>query len=92
MNEVFYSSRVKDPLIQDEVHLTDKGVNFKIKKLFGGTENFVFYQDIAGVELDKGLFFASIRLKARAREHEILIENFSRSDAERIKQLILERV
>ncbi len=92
MNEVFYSSRVKDPIIQDEVHLMEKGVNFKVKKLFGGSENFVFYHDIAGVEIDKGLFFASIRIKARAREHEIVIENFTRSDADRIKQLVLERV
>lgn len=92
MNTTFYSSRILDPFFPDEVHLSDKGVNFKVRRLFGGSENFVFYHDIAGVELDKGLFFATIRIKARAREHEIIINNFTRSDASEIKQLILERV
>lgn len=92
MNEVFYSSRFKNPLLPDEVHLTDKGVTFQIKKLFGGSEAFVFYTDIAGVEIDRGIFFATIRIKARAREQEIVIENFTKHDASRIKQLILERV
>lgn len=92
MNETFYSSRLKDPVLPDEVHLSDKGVNFKIKKLLGGSENFVFYSDIAGVEIDKGIFFATLRIKARAREHEIVIENFTKQDASRIRQLILEQV
>jgi Bacterial PH domain len=92
MNHIFYSSRLKDWFFPDEITLTDKGVNFKTKGLFGGTENFVFYHDIAGVELDKGIFFATIRIKARAREQELLISNFTRSDASRIKELILEKV
>ena len=92
MNEIFYSSRLKNPFLPNEVHLSDKGINFKIRSLFSSTENFVLFHDIAGVEIDKGLFFADIRIKARAREQEMHIENFSKSDASAIKSMILERV
>jgi hypothetical protein len=92
MNEIFYSSRLKNPFLPNEIHLSDKGINFKTRNLFSSTENFVLYHDIAGVEIDKGLFFANIRIKARAREQEIQIDNFSKSDASSIKKLILDRV
>ncbi len=82
---------LKDPIRQDEVHLSDKGVSFKVKKLIGGTEQFVFYADISGVEIDSGMFFATIRILPRARP-EIVIDNFAKSDAQEIKALILERV
>ncbi|MES2730953.1 MAG: PH domain-containing protein [Bacteroidota bacterium] len=91
MDEVFKASRVKDVFTPDEVILGDKGITFKINKLIGGAESFVFYQDISGVEIDSGLFFATIRVIPRAR-HEIVIENFSKADAQEIKRLILERV
>jgi len=91
MNEQFKSSVLKDPIRQDEVHLGDKGVSFKVKKLIGGTEQFVFYTDISGVEIDSGMFFATIRILPRARP-EIVIDNFAKGDAQRIKELILERV
>ena len=70
---------------------SEKGVTFKERKIFRSTENFVFYDDIAGVEIDSGIFFSTIRIKARAREQEILIQNFVKSDAKKIKALILER-
>ncbi len=91
MNEKFTSSPLKDPIRQDEVLLSEKGVSFKMKKLIGGTEQFVFYSDISGVEIDSGIFFATIRVIPRARP-EIVINNFTKGDAQRIKELILERV
>ena len=91
MNEKFNSSPIKDPIRQDEVLLSEKGVSFKMKKLIGGTEQFVFYTDISGVEIDSGIFFATIRVIPRARP-EIVIDNFTKGDAQRIKELILERV
>lgn len=91
MNETFTASRLKDALSPDEVVFNDKGVTFKVNKLVGGTENFVFYGDISGVEIDNGLFFSTIRVIPRARP-EIVIENFTKGDAAKIKQLILERV
>jgi hypothetical protein len=91
MNEVFTASRFKDTLSPDEVVFNEKGVTFKVNKVIGGTENFVFYQDISGVEIDNGLLFATIRVIPRARP-EIVIEGFTRGDAKKIKQLILERV
>jgi hypothetical protein len=91
MNEKFTSSPIKDPIRQDEVLLSEKGVSFKMKKLIGGTEQFVFYSDISGVEIDSGIFFATIRVIPRARP-EIVINNFTKGDAQRIKELILERV
>lgn len=92
MNENFFSSRLKNPFLPNEIHLSDKGINFKTRNLFSSSENFVLYHDIAGVEIDKGLFLADIRIKARAREQEIHIENFTKTDASEIKRLILERV
>ncbi len=91
MNEKFSASVLKNPLLPDEVIFSEKGVTFKERKIFRSTENFVFYDDIAGVEIDSGIFFSTIRIKARAREQEILIQNFVKSDAKKIKALILER-
>ncbi|GAB3519963.1 hypothetical protein [Emticicia fontis] len=91
MNERFSASAIKNPLMPDEVIFNEKGVTFKARKVFSSSEQFVFYNDIAGVEIDSGMFFSTIRIKARAREHEILIENFTKSDARKVKELILER-
>jgi hypothetical protein len=91
MADVFHSSSFKDPINRDIVELTDKGITFKVRKLIGGTDNFVFYSDISGVEIDNGLFFATIRVIPRARQ-EIVIRNFTKGDARRVKELILERV
>ncbi len=91
MNERFSASTLKNPLMPDEVIFSDKGVTFKARKVFSSSEQFVFYNDIAGVEIDSGMFFSTIRIKARAREHEIVIENFTKSDARKVKELILER-
>ncbi|AFK05401.1 hypothetical protein Emtol_4278 [Emticicia oligotrophica DSM 17448] len=91
MNERFSASTLKNPLMPDEVIFSEKGVTFKERKVLSSTENFVFYNDIAGVEIDSGMFFSTIRIKARAREQEIVIENFAKSDARKIKELILER-
>ena len=91
MNEVFRSSRVKDVFTPDEVVFNEKGVTFKVNQLIGGSESFVFYQDISGVEIDNGLLFSTIRVIPRARP-EIAIENFTKGDAQEIKRLILERV
>jgi len=91
MNERFAASTLKNPLLPDEVIFSEKGVTFKERKVFRSSENFVFYNDIAGVEIDSGVFFSTIRIKARAREHEIVIENFTKSDARKVKELILER-
>lgn len=90
-NEKFYSSSFKDPLNRDVVEFNDKGVTFRVKKLIGGTDNFVFYGDISGVEIDNGLFFSTIRVIPRARP-EIVIKNFTRGDARRIRELILQNV
>ena len=91
MNEVFTASRFKDTVSPDEVMFSEKGVTFKVNKLIGGTENFVFYRDISGVEIESGLLFATIHIIPRARP-EIIIDGFTKADAKKIKQLILERV
>ncbi len=91
MNEKFSSSSFKDPIRRDEVEFNDKGVTFRAKKLIGGTDNFVFYSDISGVEIDNGLFFATIRIIPRARP-QIVLDNFTKGDARRIKELILQNV
>ncbi|GAB3326886.1 hypothetical protein GCM10027299_26600 [Larkinella ripae] len=91
MAEVFKSSGFKDPINRDVVEFNDKGVTFRVNKLIGGTDNFVFYGDISGVEIDNGLFFSTIRIIPRARP-EIVIKNFTRGDARQIKELILARV
>ncbi|GAA4458965.1 hypothetical protein GCM10023189_32020 [Nibrella saemangeumensis] len=82
---------LKDPVRQDVVEFNDKGVTFRVTKLIGGTDNFVFYSDISGVEIDNGMFFATIRIIPRARP-EIVIRNFSKGDARRIKEIILQNV
>ncbi|KAB7732949.1 hypothetical protein F5984_03100 [Rudanella paleaurantiibacter] len=91
MSERFYSSSFKDPINRDVVEFSDKGVTFRVKRLIGGTDNFVFYSDISGVEIDNGLFFSTIRVIPRARP-EIVIRNFSKGDARRVKELILANV
>ncbi len=91
MNEVFVSTRWVNLFFPNEVIFNDKGVTFKINRMIGGTESFVFYTDISGVEIDSGLFFATIRAIPRARQ-EIIIKSFYKKDAAEIKRLILERV
>ncbi|MBA4848879.1 PH domain-containing protein [Emticicia sp. BO119] len=91
MNERFSASTLKNPVMPDEVIFSEKGVTFRARKIFSSSENFVFYNDIAGVEIDSGIFFSTIRIKARAREHEIVIKNFTKGDARKVKELILER-
>lgn len=90
MNEVFSASRLKDLLTPDQVVLNDKGVSFQTRNILSGSDNFVFYSDISGVDIDSGLLFSTIRILPRARP-EIVIKGFSKEDAIRIKELILER-
>jgi hypothetical protein len=91
MTQIFRSSSFKDPLTRDEVEFNEKGVTFRIRKLIGGTDNFVFFSDISGVEIDNGVFFSTIRVIPRARQ-EIVIKNFTKSDARKVKELILQNV
>lgn len=91
MNETFTASRITDFFTPDQVAFNEKGVTFRTRKILGGSESFVFYTDISGVEIDSGIFFSTIRVIPRARG-EIVIEGFAKGDAQRIKQLILERV
>ena len=91
MNEKFTASSLKNPLFPDTVTFNDKGVTFKVRKAVTSSENFVFYNDIAGIEIGNGVFFSTIRIKAKARDQEIIISNFAKRDAKRIKELILER-
>jgi hypothetical protein len=91
MEQTFKASRWKDTFTPDEVILSEKGITFKINELIGGSEHFVFYKDISGVEIDRGMIFATIKVIPRARQ-EIIIDNFTKEDAEQIKKLILERV
>lgn len=80
-----------NPFFPDEIIFGEKGVTFRIKKLFSSNDNFVFYNDISGVEIDSGVFFSTIRVIPRMRP-EIIINNFSKGDAKRVKQLILDKV
>jgi hypothetical protein len=91
MKEQFSASFWMNPLFPDVVEFSEKGVTFIIRKFMFSNENFVFYNDIAGVEIESGVFFSTIRIKARAREEEILIQNFTKSDAKHVKDLILDR-
>jgi hypothetical protein len=91
MNEVFRASRLMDVLAPDEVHFGEKGVTFKVKKVIGSTENFVLYSDVSGVEIENGVFFSTIRIIPRMRT-EIVIRNFTKGDARKVKELLLQRV
>ena len=91
MNERFSASGLMNPFFPDQVSFGEKGVTFTIKKLFNSNDNFVFYSDISGVEIDSGMFFSTIRIIPRMRP-EIVINNFTKSDAKRVKELILSKV
>ncbi|CAG5073224.1 hypothetical protein DYBT9623_04728 [Dyadobacter sp. CECT 9623] len=91
MNEQFSASGLMNPFFPDKVTFGDKGVTFKVSKLFRSTDNFVFYSDISGVEVDSGMFFSTIRVIPRMRP-EIIINNFTKGDAKKVKELILQKV
>lgn len=91
MNERFSASGLMNPFFPDEISFGEKGVTFKVRKLFKSNDNFVFYSDISGVELDSGMFFSTIRIIPRMRP-EIIINNFTKGDAKKVKELILEKV
>jgi hypothetical protein len=91
MNERFRASGLMNPIFPDEVTFGEKGVTFKVRKLFRSTDNFVFYSDISGVEIENSIFFSTIRVIPRMRP-EIIINNFSKGDAKKVKELILQQV
>ena len=67
MNERFSASGLMNPFFPDEITFGEKGVTFKVRKLFRSNDNFVFYSDISGVEIDSGMFFSTIRVIPRMR-------------------------
>ncbi len=91
LRRVFQASRLGDPLTPDEVIFSAKGITFNVKSIWSGTESFVLYSDISGVEIYESLFFSTIIVKPKARA-EIKIENFSKSDARLIKNFITDRL
>jgi len=91
MNERFKASGLMNPMFPDEITFGEKGVTFTVKKLFRSTDNFVFYSDISGVEIENSMFFSTIRVIPRMRP-EIIINNFSKGDAKKVKELILQQV
>jgi hypothetical protein len=91
LRRVFRASRLGDPLTPDEVIFNAKGITFNVKSIWSGTESFVLYSDISGVEIYESLFFSMIIIKPKARA-EIKIENFSKSDARLIKNFITDRL
>ncbi|MGX5855594.1 hypothetical protein ACWKW6_18210 [Dyadobacter jiangsuensis] len=91
MNERFSASGLMNPFFPDEITFGEKGVTFKVRKLFRSNDNFVFYSDISGVEIDSGMFFSTIRIIPRMRP-EIIINNFAKGDAKKVKELILAKV
>ena len=91
MNERFSASGLMNPFFPDEVTFGEKGVTFKVRKLFKSNDNFVFYSDISGVEIDSSIFFSTIRIIPRMRP-EIIINNFTKGDAKKVKELILAKV
>ncbi|ACT94567.1 hypothetical protein [Dyadobacter fermentans] len=91
MNERFSASGLMNPFFPDEVTFGEKGVTFKVRKLFKSNDNFVFYSDISGVEIESGVLFSTIRIIPRMRP-EIIINNFTKGDAKKVKELILAKV
>lgn len=91
MNERFSASGLMNPFFPDEVTFGEKGVTFKVRKLFKSNDNFVFYSDISGVEIESGVLFSTIRIIPRMRP-EIIINNFAKGDAKKVKELILAKV
>ncbi|WP_159475729.1 hypothetical protein [Dyadobacter sp. 3J3] len=91
MNERFSASGLMNPFFPDEVTFGEKGVTFTVKKLFKSNDNFVFYSDISGVEIENSMFFSTIHVIPRMRP-EIIINNFSKADAKKVKELILAKV
>lgn len=90
MQKVFTASRLLNLFAPDQVIFNERGITFHVRKLFSGTENFVFYSDISGVEIESGIFFSTIHIIPRARP-EITIKNFTKGDAREIRRLIMER-
>jgi hypothetical protein len=91
ISKIFRASRLGDPLTPDEVIFSTKGITFNVKSVWSGTESFVLYSDISGVEIYESVFFSTIIIKPKARA-EIKIENFSKKDARMIKNFITDRL
>lgn len=80
-----------NPLYPDTISFGEKGVTFTVRKFLRSNDSFVFYHDISGVEIENGVFYSTIRVLPRMRP-EIVIQNFGKRDALRVKELLLERV
>jgi hypothetical protein len=90
-SQSFKASALMNPFFPDSITFGEKGVTFTIKKFLRSNDNFVFYGDISGVEIDNGIFFSTIRVLPRMRP-EIVIQNFGKRDALKVKELILQYV
>jgi len=88
-NKRFKASMLMNPLFPDEVTFGEKGVTFTVRKFLKSNDSFVFYSDISGVEIESGVFFSVIRVIPRMRP-EIVIRNFIKKDALKVKELILQ--
>ena len=87
----FKASRLRDTFTPDIVIFNEKGVTFIVRTLFEAQDNFLLYSDISGVELDEKIFFASIKVKPKIRG-DIVIHNFTKRDAQKIKEFIVSRL
>jgi len=87
----FRASTLMNPLFPDTISFGEKGVTFTVRKFLRSNDSFVFYHDISGVEIENGVFYSTIRVLPRMRP-EIVIQNFGKRDALRVKELLLERV
>jgi hypothetical protein len=91
MNERFKASALMNPFFPDEITFNEKGVTFKVRKALSSSDNFVFYNDISGVEIDNGIFFATVRVIPRMRQ-EVVMRNFTKGDARKVKEILLQKV
>lgn len=87
----FKASRLRDTFTPDIVIFNEKGVTFIVRTLFEAQDSFLLYSDISGVEIDEKILFASIKIKPKIRG-DIVIHNFKKGDAQKVKEFILSRL
>lgn len=91
MEHTFNSTRLLSPIFPDAIKMHEKGISVIIRKLFSSDETFIFFSDVSGIEVKKGVFFADILIRPRMQE-PILVKNFGKKDADEIKELLLANV
>lgn len=90
MNEIFQSSRFTkgNLLFPDQIQVSEDGVHYTKRKMFGSTAENINYKAIASVKVETGILFGDLTIETSGGVQPIKINGLLKGDALEIKEEI----